>query len=104
MGDRPDAADGALAARLLARACSHVAAVTCDARHVPISCRGCVADRNETVYKPVMTSSARRRSYQPRAKSSRRPFVEVSAAGAPAGSFEDKKLRYLRRVLYLARR
>lgn len=51
-----------------------------------------------------MGATVTRRATNPRPKASRRPFVEVSASGAPAGSFEDKKLRYIRRVLYLARR
>lgn len=51
-----------------------------------------------------MASAGPRRSAKPRPKASRRPFVEVSASGAPVDSLEDKKLRYIRRVLYLARR
>ena len=51
-----------------------------------------------------MTVTGKRRSDKPRPKTSRRAFVEVSAGGAPIDSFEDKKLRYIRRVLYLARR
>ncbi len=51
-----------------------------------------------------MGVSGSRRSDKPRPKASKRPFVEVSASGAAADTFEDKKLRYVRRVLYLARR
>jgi MarR family transcriptional regulator for hemolysin len=39
----------------------------------------------------------------PTTRASRRQFVEVAAGSAPPDSFEDKKLRYVRRVLFLAR-